>query len=86
MASNEVDDQEAGETRSAQSRFWLTNDILAFVLVVGFMLLVALGAARDGQLELSAVPVNFRVALVAYVGIAVAWGFGTSAVEAWRST
>lgn len=79
--SNETPD---GETTSSESRYWLTNDGLAWLLVVSFIgyLYLPLTPYVDAYPEVNA------AVLAAYVtafGVAVAWAFGKDAVEAWRA-
>lgn len=81
--SNDSGGEEAGETTSTSSRFWLTNDIAALVLDGGFILLLGLAAA--GWVDLHSVPLELRMQLIALTGIATAWLFGGGAVSAWQS-
>lgn len=73
---SDSEDQEPGETESAASRWWLTNDILAGVLVVAASLLVLLDS-----LGYTEAPTEVRVVFVFAVGVAVVWAFGSKAAS-----
>ncbi|WP_435175244.1 hypothetical protein [Halorussus sp. AFM4] len=70
-----------GDTSSAQARFWLTNDVLAVLLVVS-LVGVVVGAAL-GALDLAAVPVELRLAYLTVSGGAAVWTFGQPAYRTW---
>ena len=70
-----------GDTSSAQARFWLTNDVLAFLLVVSFVGVVV--GAATGALDLAAVPVEMRLAYLTVSGGAAVWTFGQPAYRTW---
>lgn len=77
-------DTEPGETTSSESRYWLTNDGLAWLLILTFVgyIYAPLTPYVDAYPEANA------AALAAYItafGVAVAWAFGKDAVEAWRA-
>ena len=75
--------EDDGETTSTQSRWWLTNDIAALVIVASSMVLIGLSAY--GALDLTQVPAEIRVGLwLPGFGIAVAWLFGGGAVKAYQ--
>lgn len=76
-------DANHGETQSTASRWWLTNDVAALILVGGFVGLVALNAG--GAVDLRAVPLELRLHLTLISGVATAWLFGGGAVKAWQS-
>lgn len=76
-----TDETGDAETDSAQVRWPYTNDLAAGVLVLAYLAIVALTGA--GLLALEPVPVNLRLGLVAFTGIAIAWLFGPAAVQAW---
>lgn len=69
------------DTTSTRARHWLTNDVLAFVLVVSFVGLIAV--AGRGLIDLSTVPTEIRVVYVSLVGAAGAWAFGEAAFRNW---
>ena len=75
-------DQEPGETQSSQSRYWLTNDAIALLLVIGFV--GTLWLHGFGVIDLSTLPADALLAFLVYVGVAVTWAFGTDAVRAWK--
>lgn len=70
-----------GDTSSPRARFWLTNDVLAFLLVISFVGVVV-GAAL-GRLDLAAVPVEMRLAYLTVSGGAAVWTFGQPAYRTW---
>ena len=70
-------------TTSTQLRWWLTNDVLAGVLVVGFLGTIWLHAL--GWLDVSTLPGNWMTMFSLYVALAVTWAFGTDVLEAWRN-
>lgn len=70
------DGESDGETQSSMSRWWLTNDALAAVLVVAMALLVLGRAAGVAQ-----VPASVVQAFVAYTGVAIVWLFGRGAAK-----
>jgi hypothetical protein len=72
------------DTTSARARFWLTNDVLAVLLVVSFVGVVVGGAS--GALDLGAVPVEMRAAYLTVSGGAAVWTFGQPAYQAWMSS
>lgn len=80
--TDSTDDPTDGETTSPAARWWLTNDVIAGVLVVGFY--ATLWAVGRGLLDPTVLTGEVGLAMIAYVGIAVAWAFGTDAVRAWR--
>jgi hypothetical protein len=81
--SDSTDDIESsGETDSATTRHWLTNDAIALWLAGTYPLLLFFDGL--GWIVLADVPPNLRMGLLAIVGIAVAWAFGRDAVAAWR--
>jgi MFS-type transporter involved in bile tolerance (Atg22 family) len=71
--------------RGVLPRFWLTNDILAFVVVLAFIAYVfaPMTPYVDGYPEVNAMVLG---AFVAAFGIIIAWAFGTDAVMAWRES
>lgn len=71
--------EEPGETQTPSSRYWLTNDMAAGVLVLGTLATLALAGA--GVLDLSAAPENWRFAWATAFLIAVAWLFGSGAAS-----
>lgn len=77
-----MSDHGDGETWSSQSRWWLTNDVLAFVLATAFISYVFAGVYLDGYPETNPAVLT---AFVTAFGVAVAWAFGRDAVEAWRA-
>lgn len=72
------------DTTSVRARYWLTNDILAFVLILSFVGLM--GVAGRGIIDLSTIPVEIRVVYVSLVGASGVWAFGETAFERWRNT
>lgn len=77
-------DDDDGETDSSAARYWLTNDALAFLLILTFIgyIYAPLTPWVDGY------PAANAGVLAAYItafGVAVAWAFGKDAVEAWRA-
>ncbi|WP_135852242.1 hypothetical protein [Halorussus salinus] len=70
-----------GDTNSAEARFWLTNDVLAFLLVSSFVG-VFVGAGM-GLLDLAAVPVEMRLAYLTVSGGSAVWTFGQPAYRTW---
>jgi hypothetical protein len=80
----EADDPVEGsdaDTNSAEARFWLTNDVLAFLLVSSFVG-VFVGAGM-GLLDLTAVPVEMRLAYLTVSGGSAVWTFGQPAYRTW---
>lgn len=69
-------------TTGTNKRFWLTNDLLAGVLV-GSLVLVVL-AHLITTFDISNTPQEIVYLYVFSVGSSVAWAFGKDAVEAWR--
>lgn len=71
------------ETESAGSRYWLTNDALAFFIVIAFVgyVYAPLSPWIAGYPETNA---GVLAAFITAFGVAVAWAFGKDAVEAWR--
>lgn len=79
---SEGSDGDSGQTESTASRWWLTNDILAFGLVAS---LIAVVLAHLGtSLNLQTFPQEVLYLYSFSVASAVAWAFGKDAVEAWR--
>jgi len=68
-------------TTKVGSRFLLTNDVLAGVLVSSLPLLIYLDAL--GEITLSAVPDSVVSGYLVAVGIAVVWTFGKDPLVAW---
>lgn len=69
--------QADGETTSTDSRFWLTNDILAGVLnlsLIGLLFATAFGVTIDP-------PAQLLTVFVAVVGLANLWAFGGQAAK-----
>jgi len=80
----EANDPVAGsdaDTNSAKARFWLTNDVLAFLLVCSFVG-VFVGAGM-GLLDLASVPVEMRLAYLTISGGSAVWTFGQPAYQTW---
>lgn len=73
-----------GSTSDTSQRWWLTNDLLAGLLVTSLVASVAIGGA--GHLDLEAVPEPVVWTYVGSVGSAIVWTFGRDAVEAWRAS
>jgi len=73
--------QDDAETKSVDTRWRWTNDILAGVLLVSLPLLVGLAGA--GHLDLGRVPVEVRLAYLTAGGVATVWAFGVAAMKAW---
>lgn len=71
------------DTTSTRTRFWLTNDILAVVLVLSFIGLLAI--AGRGIIDLGTIPMEMRIVYVSLVGAAGVWAFGETAFQRWRS-
>jgi len=86
MSTDDTTDTDDGQAKadSSQVRFWLTNDLTAFMLVLGYFAVIFAHGA--GLIDVQALPDVYMSALVAYVGIAVAWAFGSGAVKAWRQS
>lgn len=70
-----------GHTHNANARFWLTNDILAFLLSGTLPAIIAANAI--GAIDLAAVPGEVRTAWLAFAGIATVWAFGSKAARVW---
>lgn len=81
-----TDETPEGETDTIQSRWWLTNDLLAVYLLFSFPIIVVASAASMSGIDLSAIPQTVRLTYLTTVGVAVAWTFGRDAVEAWRAS
>lgn len=66
-------------------RFWLTNDLLAFVVILSFIAYVfaPMTPYVDAYPEANPIVIG---AFVAAFGIIIAWAFGTDAVMAWRES
>lgn len=81
-AGEELILEDGGRTSDESERFWLTNDILAIILVVSFAGMIF--AAGTGVFDFDAVPEMALYAYGAVMGISVAWAFGTRAIRGWR--
>ena len=68
------------ESRSSQ-RFWLTNDLLAVLLVVSFVGFVA--AEGVGFFNMATIPERFRAVYLSLVVTAAGWTFGEAAYRTW---
>ena len=68
------------ESQSSQ-RFWLTNDLLAVLLVVSFVGFVA--AESTGLFDIAAIPRRFRAVYLSLVITAAGWTFGEAAYRTW---
>lgn len=80
---SDQDDVDAdGSTTSTSKRHWLTNDVLAYLLVGTFPAIVIL--ASVDVVDLGAVPGEVLIAWIAFAGTAVVWAYGPEAIEAWR--
>lgn len=62
-------------------RFWLTNDLLAVLLVVSFVGLVTAGGM--GLVDLTAVPEHITTVYLSVVVTATGWTFGEAAYRTW---
>lgn len=88
VTSETVEDAEGSDgsdsdTRSPSRRHWLTNDVLAGMLVLSLVAVVAAHGA--GSLNLQTLP-QWLVGVYSFsIGASVTWAFGQDAVEAWRS-
>ena len=71
----------SSESQSPGKRFWLTNDLLAVLLVVSFVGIVAAGGA--GLVDLTAVPKHIRTVYLSVVVTAAGWTFGEAAYRTW---
>lgn len=71
----------SAESQSAAQRFWLTNDLLAVLLLVSFVSIVAAGSA--GLADLSAVPGDIRTVYLSVVVTTTGWTFGEEAYRTW---
>lgn len=72
-----------GKTDSSERRYWLTNDGLAWALILSFIAYVFAPLTP----YVAGYPDTNAAILTAYVtafGVSVAWAFGKDAVEAWR--
>ncbi|WP_435079503.1 hypothetical protein [Halococcus sp. AFM35] len=85
---NEVSSSETPETPAASAesqltaqRFWLTNDLLAALLLVSFVGIVAAGSA--GFADLTVVPEHVRKVYLSVVVTAAGWTFGEAAYRTW---
>jgi hypothetical protein len=85
---NEVSSSETSETatgssksQSTNQRFWLTNDVLAVLLLLSFVGIVAAGSA--GLVSLTAVPEHIRTVYLSVVVTAAGWTFGEAAYRTW---
>ena len=91
--SNEADNDEAPSESigfaasdaitSTKQRHPYTNDVLALWLVVTYPTLIGLDAW--GLIDMRIVPRPLILGYVGLVGTAVAWAFGSAAVDAWAS-
>ena len=82
-ASLEKTPETAAVTSKSQSsqRFWLTNDLLAVLLVVSFVGFVA--AESTGLFNMATVPERFRAVYLSLVITAAGWTFGEAAYRTW---
>lgn len=70
------------DERTHAHRYKLTNDLLAILLDLSFIILIAAGAS--GFLDLATVPVEVRLVYLTIVGAANVWAFGKRAFRKWR--
>lgn len=79
------DSQDGGgeSTSSAQTRYWLTNDALAFILILSFVALFYFQAL--GYIDIEAIPGVAWSLFALFVGVAVTWAFGPEALSEWRN-
>ena len=70
------------DERTDANRYRLTNDLLAILLDLSFIVLIAAGAS--GVLNLTTVPVEVRLVYLTIVGAANVWAFGKRAFWKWR--
>ncbi|AGC34393.1 hypothetical protein HVTV-2_gp23 [Haloarcula virus HVTV-2] len=75
--NNDNPDQESGETQSTQSRHWLTNDGLAYLLNISLVGVLAASAAGY-QVELSGTLLTVYAASIALANL---WAFGSQAAS-----
>ena len=71
----------SSESQSSGQRFWLTNDLLAVLLLVSFVGIVAAGSA--GLADLTTVPKHIRTVYLSVVVTAAGWTFGEAAYRTW---
>lgn len=70
------------ETQSSQTRFWLTNDFLATLLVLSLIGLIMAGSGNI--IDLTVVPQNIRSVYLSIVILSSTWAFGESAYRIWN--
>jgi hypothetical protein len=80
--STDAEDVDAeGSTETTDTRWWLTNDVLAGWLLISFTVLLAVGGT--GWLALDAIPWQLLSAYMILVLGAGTWVFGVGLVERW---
>lgn len=78
--ASDEDTGDKGETDSARTRHWLTNDIIAAVMVVGYF--GVLVYAGRPNVDASIIEGHSGLGLHLLVGVAVLWAFGDETVRA----
>jgi len=73
----QAESNEDGETQSAESRHWLTNDGLAYILNLSLIAIVAASAAGY-TVELSGTLLSVYAASIALANL---WAFGSQAAS-----
>lgn len=70
------------QTHGTSKRWWLTNDLLAFALLLSLDALVFFSGLR--WIDVETIPEMAVYGLTVGFGVAIVWAFGKDAVEAWR--
>lgn len=71
----------SSRSQSPRQRFWLTNDVLAVLLLLSFVGIVAAGST--GLVNLTAIPEQVRAVYLSVVVAATGWTFGEAAYRTW---